>query len=91
VASPVGLRVISDVRAGDAVALLYDCDVSQPAGTYRLAEFQRLRDGKIQQVRLTFEAPEFRKHQPAAVPVAAGEFATADRDGVDPPRGDWLA
>ena len=55
------LRMLSELRVGNESAFLYDCDVSQPAGTFRFAEFLRVDNGKIQEIRLVFDATEFRK------------------------------
>jgi ketosteroid isomerase-like protein len=55
------MRMIAQVRNGNEAAFLYDCDVSQPAGTFRFAEFVRVGDGRIQEVKLVFDATEFRK------------------------------
>jgi ketosteroid isomerase-like protein len=56
-----GTRMISQLRIGDEAAFLYDCDVSQPAGTFRFAEFLRVGNGQIHEVKLVFDATEFRK------------------------------
>ena len=58
-----GVRMIAQLRNGSEAAFLYDCDVSQPAGTFRFAEFLRVDNGKIQEVKLVFDATEFRKAQ----------------------------
>ena len=58
-----GLRMLTSLRVGQEAAFLYDCDVSQPAGTFRFAEFLRMDNGKIQEVKLVFDATEFRKPQ----------------------------
>jgi ketosteroid isomerase-like protein len=42
-------------------ALLYDCDTASPAGVIRTAEFFTIRDGKIAEIRLIFDATELRK------------------------------
>jgi ketosteroid isomerase-like protein len=56
-----GFHLLSELHVGEDAALLYDCDVSQPAGTFRFAEFLHIDHGKIQSVRLVFDATEFRK------------------------------
>jgi hypothetical protein len=45
----------------DAAALLYDCVTETPAGTIRTAEFFGLRDGKIANIRLVFDASALRQ------------------------------
>lgn len=42
-------------------ALLYDCNTASPAGTVRTAEFFTVRDGRICEIRLVFDATELRK------------------------------
>jgi len=42
-------------------ALLYDCDTASPAGVIRTAEFFKVQDGQITQIRLVFDATELRK------------------------------
>jgi len=56
-----GLRMIAQLRNGSEAAFLYDCDVSQPASTFRFAEFLRIGDGQIHEIKLVFDATEFRK------------------------------
>jgi len=58
------LRMLSELHVGKEAAFLYDCDVSQPEGTFRFAEFLRVDDGKIHEIRLVFDATEFRKLTP---------------------------
>jgi len=55
------VRMLSELRVGNEAAFLYDCDVSQPAGTFRFAEFLRVDNAKIQEIRLVFDATEFRR------------------------------
>ena len=42
-------------------ALLYDCDTASPAGVICTAEFFAVRNGKIAEIRLVFDATELRK------------------------------
>lgn len=42
-------------------ALLYDCDTATPAGTIRTSEFFSIHKGKINEIRLVFDASELRK------------------------------
>src|SRR5437870_5616248 len=41
-----GARVVELLVDGDRAALLYDCDLPEPAGTLRIASFFRVEDGK---------------------------------------------
>ncbi|MEM7436512.1 MAG: nuclear transport factor 2 family protein, partial [Myxococcota bacterium] len=41
---------------GTRAALLYDCVTATPAGTIRTAEFFRVTDGKVREIRLVFDA-----------------------------------
>ena len=45
----------------DGGALLYDCYTSTPIGVMRTAEFFTIRNGKITDICLVFDASEFRK------------------------------
>jgi len=56
--SAVLLQSYFDQNGG---ALLYDCDTPTPAGVIRTAEFFRVEDGKITEIRLVFDATELRK------------------------------
>jgi ketosteroid isomerase-like protein len=42
-------------------ALLYDCDTATPAGVIRTAEFFTVRNGKIAEIRLVFDATKLRE------------------------------
>lgn len=53
------LRVLQQFFTEDEAAVLYECDLSQPEDTLRFAEFFTVRDGKIQTLRLVFDATEF--------------------------------
>ena len=55
------MRMLAQLRNENESAFLYDCEVSQPAGTFRFAEFLRIGAGQIHEVRLVFDATEFRK------------------------------
>jgi hypothetical protein len=54
------------VQSGNEAAVLYDCDLTMPEGTFRFAEFIRVDGDKIRQDRLVFDAVEFRKAAAAA-------------------------
>jgi len=53
-----GLVMLEEVRQGDQAAFLYDCDLG--AGTLRFAEFIRVGDGKIEAVKLLYDADRYR-------------------------------
>ena len=53
--------VIQSFFSENGAALLYDCDTMSPAGVIRTAEFFTVADGKIQSIRLVFDATELRK------------------------------
>jgi ketosteroid isomerase-like protein len=55
------LRMLQLVCGGDEAAAVYDCELAAPSGVFRFAEFFRVGDGKIQQLRLLFDTVEFRK------------------------------
>jgi SnoaL-like domain len=53
--------LLQEFYRDDAAVLLYDCVTSTPAGTIRTAEFFGLRDGKIANIRLVFDATALRQ------------------------------
>jgi ketosteroid isomerase-like protein len=56
-----GVTVLRRFFDSEGGALLYDCDTVSPAGLIRTAEFFTVRDGKITEIRLVFDATELRK------------------------------
>ena len=56
-----GVTVLESYFSDAGAALLYDCDTASPAGIVRTAEFFAVRDGKISEIRLVFDATELRK------------------------------
>jgi hypothetical protein len=60
------LRVVQMVQNGNEAAVLYDCDLTMPEGTFRFAEFIRVDGDKIRQDTLVFDTVEFRKAAAAA-------------------------
>jgi ketosteroid isomerase-like protein len=52
---------LQQVAAGDQASALYDCALSPSGGTMRFAEFFRVRDGRIQELRLLYDPNEFRR------------------------------
>jgi hypothetical protein len=59
-----GVTVLQRRFDDNGGALLYDCDTVSPAGVIRTAEFFTVRDGKIVEIRLVFDATELRKLMP---------------------------
>ncbi len=55
------LRILHKILAGNEACVLYDCDITVPTGTFRFAEFLRIENDKIQEIKLVFDATEFRK------------------------------
>jgi ketosteroid isomerase-like protein len=53
--------LIQELQGEGEAAVLYDCDLTLPAGKHRFAEFFRVRDGKITELRLLYDATEYRK------------------------------
>lgn len=53
-----GLTMVHQVRAGNETAALYDAEM--PGGTVRFAEFFGVADGRIQSLRLVYDAGEYR-------------------------------
>jgi len=56
-----GVSLIQSFFAKGGAALLYDCDTMTPAGVLRTAEFFTVANGKIQSIRLVFDATELRR------------------------------
>jgi ketosteroid isomerase-like protein len=56
-----GVAVLQSFFNDAGAALLYDCDTASPAGVIRTAEFFAVRNGKIAEIRLIFDATELRK------------------------------
>jgi hypothetical protein len=54
------MRMLQQLQVGDESAAVYDCDLTSPAGTFRFAEFLRVQNGKIQEIKLVFDATRFR-------------------------------
>lgn len=52
------IEMLVQVAAGDLEATLYDAEL--PGGTVRFAEFFGIRGGRIQSLRLLFDAAEYR-------------------------------
>ena len=55
------VNLIQSFYSESGAALLYDCDTISPAGVIRTAEFFTVRDGKIESIKLVFDATELRK------------------------------
>ncbi|MFH1039381.1 MAG: nuclear transport factor 2 family protein [PVC group bacterium] len=56
-----GITLIQSFFSESGAALLYDCVTMSAAGVIRAAEFFTVRDGKINSIRLVFDATELRK------------------------------
>jgi ketosteroid isomerase-like protein len=56
-----GVTALQSFFSEAGAALLYDCDTATPAGVIRTAEFFAVRNGKIAEIRLVFDATELRK------------------------------
>ncbi|NTV02027.1 MAG: nuclear transport factor 2 family protein [Chlorobiaceae bacterium] len=56
-----GVTLLQGYHDRQGAALLYDCDTASPAGILRTAEFFRVSNGKIESIRLVFDASELRK------------------------------
>jgi ketosteroid isomerase-like protein len=53
-----GISMLQKVHDGDTAAALYDAEM--PGGAVRFAEFFQVGDGKIQSLRLLYDAAEYR-------------------------------
>jgi hypothetical protein len=54
-------RAVQLTDAGDEASALYDCSVGASGGELRFAEFFRVKDGLIQEIRLVYDPSEFRR------------------------------
>ena len=54
------MRMLQHIQAGDESAAVYDCDLTTPTGMFRFAEFLQIHNGKIQEIKLVFDATQFR-------------------------------
>lgn len=52
------IRVLQQVDSGNQAAVLYDADL--PEGTMRFAEFFDVDDGRIQAIKLVYDAAQYR-------------------------------
>jgi ketosteroid isomerase-like protein len=53
------VRLLAEFYSTEDAMLLYDCVT--PAGTIRTAEYFKVKDGKIQEIKLVVDASELRK------------------------------
>ena len=65
----VETRLISEFYGETDAMLLYDCVTPTPAGTIRTAEYFRVQDGKIQEIKLVFDATALRAMMARAAPA----------------------
>lgn len=56
-----GVTMLQSFFSETGAALLYDCITASPAGVIRTAEFFVVRNDKIAEIRLIFDATELRK------------------------------
>jgi len=54
-------QLVRQVHAGDEASALYDCNVGASAGTLRFAEFVRVENDRIQEIKLLYDAGEFKR------------------------------
>jgi ketosteroid isomerase-like protein len=52
------IRILQDIKSGDQAAVLYDADL--PEGTMRFAEFFQVSGGRIQSIKLLYDAAQYR-------------------------------
>ncbi len=55
------INLLQNFSDEQGAALLYDCHTASPAGIIRTAEFFKVSNGKIDAIRLVFDASELRK------------------------------
>jgi SnoaL-like protein len=52
------IHILQEINAGDQAAVLYDADL--PEGTMRFAEFFQVAEGRIQSIKLLYDAAQYR-------------------------------
>lgn len=52
------IHILQEIASGNQAAVLYDADL--PEGTMRFAEFFRVGDGRIQSIKLLYDAAQYR-------------------------------
>jgi hypothetical protein len=53
--------LVQRIEQGNEIGVLYDCELSRPAGVCRFAEFFRVEGGRIQSINLVYDGTEWRK------------------------------
>jgi hypothetical protein len=53
--------LVQRVEQGNDIAVVYDCELTRPAGVCRFAEFFHVTGGRIQAINLVYDATEWRK------------------------------
>jgi ketosteroid isomerase-like protein len=52
------IQILHQIDSGEQAAVLYDADL--PEGTMRFAEFFHVRDGRIESIKLLYDATQYR-------------------------------
>ena len=52
------IRILREIKSSDQAAVLYDVDL--PEGTMRFAEFFQVSEGRIQSIKLLYDAAQYR-------------------------------
>jgi SnoaL-like domain len=60
-AACTSFSMIQQLAQGNDLAVLYDCELTRPAGTHRFSEFFRIENGRIQSINLLYDGTEWRK------------------------------
>jgi ketosteroid isomerase-like protein len=58
------LRILRMIAQESEVAVLFECDLVRPKGTFRFAEFLQVAEGRIRRDQLVFDTVEFRRAAP---------------------------
>ena len=61
VGSLKAFRPLQQLQTQDEASTLYDCEIGASAGTLRFAEFFRIEDGCIREIKLVYDPDEFRR------------------------------
>jgi SnoaL-like protein len=54
-------QCVQQLHAGNEAAAIYDCTLGVTGGAIRFAEFFRIQDGRIQELKLLYDPTEFRR------------------------------
>jgi ketosteroid isomerase-like protein len=60
-AALMSFKLVQRLEQGNQVAVLYDCELTRPAGMQRFAEFFKIDGDRIASIKLMYDGTEWRK------------------------------